>query len=447
MTKTLLIKNGYLLSMNATDDRFYGDIYVEDDRIVKMGVDIERQADQTIDASGMLVMPGFVQSHIHLCQSLLRGQADDQPLLEWLDTITGLEFRHTPETLYASARIGLAEMIKSGATSVIDMGTLHHQDSIFQAIVESGMRAQAGKAMMDLTENLPPLLRETTEDSINESVDLMHRWHGKANGRIRYGFAPRWQLWNTTGLLKEIKREADNNPGVGIHGHAGEIEYEIQGMIDQTGHRNFVYLESIGVVGPNVQMAHCIWLDDDEYRVMAETGSHAMHCPCCNTKLSSGIAKVPEMLERGINVALGSDGAPSNNNLDMFIEMRMASMVHKYRLGAERMPAEDVLAMATRGGAKAIGLEDQIGTLEEGKKADIIILDDGGLYAAPIRSFEEDDIVKRLVSSYQSASVQTSIIDGQVVMQNRELLTMKEDDILSDGRKAIGHLWDIKNAE
>ena len=134
-------------------------------------------------------------------------------------------------------------------------------------------------------------------------------------------------------------------------------------MIEQTGMRNFVYLESIGVVGPNVQMAHCIWLDEDEYRVMAESGTHALHCPCCNTKLGSGIAKVPEMLEKGINVALGSDGAPSNNNLDMFIEMRLASVIHKYRLGAEKMPAEDVLKMATNGGAKALGMQDEIGSL------------------------------------------------------------------------------------
>jgi 5-methylthioadenosine/S-adenosylhomocysteine deaminase len=432
--------------MNSKNQQIKSDLFIEDRKIKKIASRVEARADIVINAEGMIVLPGFVQSHVHLCQSLLRGQADDQPLLDWLDTITGLEFRHTPETLYASARIGLAEMIKSGTTSIIDMGTLHYQDSIFEAILESGMRAQAGKAMMDLTENLPPLLQETTEDSIKESIDLMHRWHGKADGRIRYGFAPRWQLWNTTELLQEIKREADNNPGVGIHGHAGEIEYEVEAMIKRTGMRNLKYLESIGVVGPNIQMAHCIWLDEEEYQVMAETGTHALHCPCCNTKLGSGIAKVPEMLEKGINVALGSDGAPSNNNLDMFMEMRMASLIHKYRLGAERMPAEDVLRMATMGGAKAIGMEDQVGSLEEGKIADIILLDDGGLSAAPLRSFEDDDIVKRLVSSYLSASVQTSIIDGELVMENRQLLTLDETEILEKGRKALADLWKRKLA-
>jgi 5-methylthioadenosine/S-adenosylhomocysteine deaminase len=438
---TILIKNGYLLTMDADGSRFYGDIYIEGNLIKEIAPQIDKPSKNVIDAQGMVILPGFVQAHVHLCQSLLRGQADDQPLLDWLDTITSLEFRHTPETLYASARIGIAEMIKSGATSIIDMGTLHHQDSVFKAIEVSGIRAQAGKAMMDLTENLPPLLRETTEDSLKNSIDLMHKWHGKADGRIRYGFAPRWQLWNTTELLQTIKQEADSNPGVGIHGHAGEIEYEVEAMIKQTGSRNFVYLDSIGVVGPNVQMAHCIWLDEDEYQVMADSGTHALHCPCCNTKLGSGIARVPEMLEKGINVALGSDGAPSNNNLDMFIEMRLASVIHKFRLGAEKMPAEDVLGMATMGGARAIGMADQIGSLEAGKIADLIILDDGGLYAAPMRSFEDDDIVKRLVSAYQSASVQTSIIDGQMVMQDRELLFMDENEIIEDGRKALADLW------
>jgi 5-methylthioadenosine/S-adenosylhomocysteine deaminase len=442
---TILIKNGYLLTMNDRSQRFTGDIFIENDRIISISPAIERSAEKTIDATGMLVMPGFVQAHIHLCQSLLRGQADDRSLQPWLDTITGLEFCHTPETLYASARLGLAEMIKAGATSVIDMGTLHHQESVFQAIEESGIRAQAGKAMMDRSENLPPLLRETTEDSLRESIDLMHSWHGKANGRIRYGFAPRWQLWNTDGLLQEIKQVADAHPGVGIHGHAGEIEYEIQAMLELTGKRNLVYLESIGVVGPNVQMAHCIWLDDDEYQVMAETGTHAMHCPCCNSKLGSGMAKVPEMLAKGINVALGSDGAPSNNNLDMFIEMRVASLIHKLRLGADALPAETILGMAIRNGASAIGLGDQIGVLEVGRKADIILLDEGGLHAAPIRSYEKDDVVKRLVSSFQSESVRTSIIDGNVVMEDRHLLTMDEHQVIEEGKKELEDLIQLSS--
>ncbi len=433
---TLLIKHGYIITLDGAGRRFYGDILVRNDRIEQIAPQIDAQADRIIDAAGMLVLPGFVQAHLHLCQTLLRGQADDMGLMDWLNTITGLEALHTPETLYASARLGLAEMIKSGTTAVIDMGTLHHQDSVFRAIEESGMRAQAGKAMMDLTENLPPALRETTEQSLNESMDLLHRWHGKAGGRIRYGFAPRWQLWNTEGLLKEIKQEADRTPGVGIHGHAAEIREEVDLMLEQRGLRNLNYLAKIGVVGPNVQMAHCIWLDDSEMQVMADTGTSALHCPCCNTKLSSGIAKVPEMLARGINVALGSDGAPSNNNLDLFVEMRMASVIHKYRLGPAHFPAEDTLRMATNGGARAMMLGDETGSIEEGKKADLIVLDDGGLHAAPMADYEDDDPVKRIVSAFQSDSVRHSVIDGRLVMEDRELLTMDEAEIMEDARKA-----------
>ena len=432
----ILIKNGYLITMDPGRRQYAGDLLIEDDRIAAIADRIDESADEVVDATGGLVLPGFIQSHIHLCQSLFRGQADDQSLLEWLNTVTGLESRHTPESLYASARLGIAEIIKSGTTAIIDMGTVHHQDSVFNAMNESGIRGQSGKAMMDLTENLPPALQETTEDSIRESVDLMHRWNGKADGRIRYGFAPRWQLWCTEELLKEIKQESDRN-NAGIHGHAGEIQYEVPAMLQQRGRRNLKYLEHIGVVGPNVQMAHCIWLDDDEMTVLEETGTHVMHCPCCNLKLSSGIARIPEMLARGISVAIGSDGAPSNNNLDMFIEMRVASLIHKYRLGAEALPAEDVLGMATNGGAAALGLADTIGSLEVGKKADVIVLDDGGLVAAPIVDFEADDPVKRIVSSFSSTSVQTSVIDGRLVMKDRELLTMNEEEVVRDARNAL----------
>jgi len=435
----ILIKNGHLVTMDPQRRQLAADLLIDGDRIVEMAAQIDAPTDDVIDAAGGLVLPGFVQSHIHLCQSLFRGQADDQPLLDWLNTVTGLESRHTPESLYASARLGLAEIIKSGTTSIIDMGTVHHQDSVFAAMEESGIRGQSGKAMMDLTENLPPALRETTDDSVNESVDLMHRWHGRAGGRLRYGFAPRWQLWCTEGLLKEIKQESDRN-NAGIHGHAGEIQYEVPAMLQQRGRRNLKYLEHIGVVGPNVQMAHCIWLDDDELTVLQETGTHVMHCPCCNLKLSSGIARIPEMLARGISVAIGSDGAPSNNNLDMFIEMRVASLIHKYRLGAEALPADAVLGMATNGGAAALGLADQIGSLEVGKKADIIVLDNGGLPAAPIVDFDADDPVKRIVSAFQSSSVQTSIIDGRLIMKDRQLLSMNEEEVMTDARRALARI-------
>jgi 5-methylthioadenosine/S-adenosylhomocysteine deaminase len=184
-------------------------------------------------------------------------------------------------------------------------------------------------------------------------------------------------------------------------------------------------------------MAHCIWLDDDELDVLSETGTHVMHCPCCNLKLGSGIARIPEMLARGISVSLGSDGAPSNNNLDMFIEMRVASLIHKYRLGAEALPAREVLGMATKGGAAALGLSDQIGSLEPEKKADLIILDDGGVHAAPIMDFELDDPVERIVSAFQSASVRTSIINGQIVMDNRKLVSMDEEDVIEKARVAL----------
>lgn len=380
---SLLIKNGYVISQDAQGRHHRSDILIEGDKIQKISSMIEEPADRIIDADGKLVLPGFIHGHTHLCQTLLKrafGRASDVlTLRSALDKILLYESKHTEETLYAAARLGLAELIKSGATGIIDMGTLHHQDSIFRAIQESGIRAQSGKAMMDEPEFLPSYMTEPTERSIRESVDLLHRWHGQGNGRIRYGFCPRWQIWNTEGLLREVKQEARRN-GVAIHGHAAEGRDEALLILNQRGKRNLVYLNDLGILGPDVQMAHCIWLDEAEMRILAETGTHVTHCPVSNG-WGAGIARVPEMLERGVSVALGSDGAVTGN-LNMFMEMRAAFNMHQNRLADQVtgawLPPESILRMATRGGAAAMGMPNELGSLEEGKKADIILLDDGG---------------------------------------------------------------------
>lgn len=436
--RKILLKNGIIITLNKRNDILKGDLLLEGERIKKVGGEIKEKADRIIKAEGKIIMPGFVQSHVHLCQSLFRGQADDMPLLNWLDRITELESRHTAETLYISSKLGIAEMIKAGTTSIIDMGTLHNQESIFQAMKETGIRGQSGKAMMDLEESVPEFLRETTEESIKKSLDLADKWSGAAEGRITYGFAPRWQLWVTNELLQDIKKEADRK-GLAIHGHAGEIKDEVPLMIKERGTRNLIFLEKLGVVGPNVQMAHCIWLDERELKVLEETGTHVLHCPCCNLKLGSGIAPIPEMLSRGINVALGSDGAPSNNNLDPFMEMRVASLIQQYRKGPGNLKAEEVLRMATLGGAKALGLEEKIGTLEPQKLADIIILNPQSLNVAPLSSLAE--IIPRIISAFQSFCVETSIINGEVVMENRILKDLNESDLLNQSQKAISEVF------
>ncbi len=445
----LLIKQGYIIALDSANNIFCGDILIKKDKIFKIAPHIEEKAEKTINASGKLVLPGFIHGHTHLCQTLFtpmfsKCRNNILDLEDSLDLITYYESRHTPETLYASARLGLAQLIKSGATGVNDMGTLHHQESIFCAIKESGIRAQAGKAMMDFTENLPTHLRESTEDSLKESIDLLHRWHGSADNRIRYAFAPRWQLWNTEGLLKEVRSEADHYQ-VGIHGHAGEGRNEASVMLRQRNRRNLTYLQSLGLVGPHVQMAHCIYLDEEEMQVIEDTGTNVIHCPVSNSVGGRGIARVPEMLARGISVALGSDG-PISGNLNMFTEMRTAYYIHQRRLADSvtssfLLPGQ-ILRMATNGGAAALGLSNETGSLEQGKKADLIILDNGGLSAAPCVGFENEDPVTKLVLWYQSQSVQTVIIDGQIVMEDQILQTLDENQILEDAKKATQILMD-----
>jgi cytosine/adenosine deaminase-related metal-dependent hydrolase len=383
--KRLLLEGGTLVTMNAARHVGAGDLYLEGGVIRGIG---ERAAagfpvDERIDCRGRLVIPGLVQPHIHLCQTLFRGHADDLELLDWLEQrIWPFEAGHTDASLYASALLGGAELLRSGTTAILDMGTVHHTGAIFRAAKKLGLRATIGKAMMDAGRNVPPGLRETAEASIDESLALAAKWHGKEEGRLRYAFAPRFVLSCTEALLVRVVREAKERDLI-VHTHASENSQEIVSVREKVGADNVAYLHSIGMSGPRCVYAHCVWLTSEEQRILRETGTSVAHCPSSNLKLASGIAKVPDLLAQGINVALAADGAPCNNNLDAFVEMRLAALIHKPRSGPTAMKASTVFEMATLRGARALGLEDTIGSLEEGKAADVAVVDPRKLHAAP----------------------------------------------------------------
>ncbi|MFZ5924359.1 MAG: 5'-deoxyadenosine deaminase [Bacillota bacterium] len=390
--------------------------------------------DMVIDAVGKIVMPGFVQAHVHLCQTLFRGQADDLELLDWLKLrIWPLEGAHDEESVYWSAMLGIAELIRGGTTSIIDMETVHHTESAFMAIDASGIRATSGKVMMDYGSEVPSTLMESTSDSLRESEALMNRWHMHDDGRIRYAFAPRFVVSCTDELLMQV-RDMARAAAVLLHTHASENRGEVELVQQDRGLRNVVYLRELGLTGPNLVLAHCIWLDDEEMAVLRDSGTKVVHCPSSNLKLASGIAKIPEMLETGVFVSLGADGAPCNNNLDVFQEMRHAALIQKVRLGPTAMPARTVLEMATLGGARAMGLEDEIGSIEPGKRADVVILDLNVPHAAPA---EHVDVVSRIVYEATAADVETTIVDGRVLMYRRKLLTIDEEEVVREANKAI----------
>jgi 5-methylthioadenosine/S-adenosylhomocysteine deaminase len=433
--KRVLIKNGHLVTMNKKRDVTFGDVLIEGDRIGAIGPHIEADGCEIIDAAGQVVIPGLIQTHIHLTQSLLRGQADDLELLDWLKKrIWPLEGAHTAESNYLSAKLGIAELIKGGTTSIIDMETVHHTESAFEAILETGYRAISGKCMMDYGKGVPATLMEETQSSIKESIRLLKKWHGAGEGRIEYAFAPRFVVSCTKELLTQV-RNLSREYDVMVHSHASENRGEIELVQKDRGMRNIHYLHHLDLTGEKLILAHCIWLDETEMKLLADTGTRIAHCPSSNMKLASGIAKIPEMLAMGAHVSLAADGAPCNNNMDMFREMRHAALIQKARLlSPTAMPAATVFEMATLGGARAMGKENELGSLEEGKKADIVLLNPSGLHNAP---WEAGDIVSQLVYSVTASDVQTTIINGRVVMKDRHLTTIDESSLTKEVNRVI----------
>jgi len=433
--KTLKIKQGTIVTMNKKREIFTGDIYIEDGRISEVSSEIQRRADEEIYAKGKVVIPGLIQTHIHLTQTLFRGMADDMELLDWLrKRIWPLEGNHTVETNYVSAKLGIVELIKGGTTSIIDMETVNHTEGALAAIEESGFRAVIGKCMMDYGEGVPDSLMEDTQASIDESVRLLKKWHGRGKGRIIYAFAPRFVVSCSEKLLVKV-RDLAKEYGVMIHTHASENRGEIELVQSDRGMRNVVYLHKLGMTGENLILAHCIWLDDEEMKILADTGTKISHCPNSNLKLASGIAKIPELLDMGADVSIGADGAPCNNNLDMFREMRSAALIQKARLlNPTTMPAERVFEMATLGGAKAMGMEKKLGSLEQGKKADIAIIN---LRTIPNSPCGEDNIIPQLVYSASANDVETTIIDGEIVMKDRKMTAINERNIIEEANRLI----------
>jgi 5-methylthioadenosine/S-adenosylhomocysteine deaminase len=435
MEKTILIKNGALLTMDKNNSITTGDLLIRGSRIAGVGEALD-SADVVIDASRCAVLPGFVQTHIHLCQTLFRGVADDLALIDWLKTrVWPMEAAHTRDSLRASARLAVAEMIKGGTTSALTMETVNHTAEAFRVAEETGFRATIGKCMMDKGVGVPDALHEETESSISESLALLEEWHGRAEGRIRYCFAPRFAVSCTPELLAQVSQLARER-GVMVHTHASENRTEIEMVERETGQRNVAYLHSLGITGQHVALAHCIHLDNSELEILASTGTHVAHCPSSNLKLGSGIAPITEMLERGISVSLGADGAPCNNRLDMFTEMRTAALLQKVSHGADALPSQRVLRLATIDGARALGLEQEIGSLEMGKRADVIIVNLDCLHSTP----RPADLISAIVYSAEASDVQTVIIDGNLVMRERELLTLDEREVIETANREAGLL-------
>jgi cytosine/adenosine deaminase-related metal-dependent hydrolase len=425
---TVLFQGALLVTMNARRDVFRGDLLVDDGRIAAIAPTLAPPPGaRVVDARRWTIIPGLIQTHMHLCQTLFRGLADDLELLDWLkQRIWPLEAGHDEDSISVSAYLGLAELLRGGTTTIVDMGTVHHTERVFEAIATSGMRAFAGKVMMDVGDEVPAPLREDTEHSLAESLALLERWDGHDGGRIRYAFCPRFAVSCSEGLLVRVRDEARKR-GTMIHTHSSENRDEVELVMATCGHRNVAYFEALGMTGPRLVLAHCIHLDDAEIDILAASGTRVAHCPSSNLKLGSGIAPVPTLLARGVQVSIGADGAPCNNNLDAFAEMRLASLLQKPIFGPTSMPAPLTFELATTRGAEAVGLQDAIGSLEVGKRADLAALD---LTRAHVLPATEQNIYSQLVYAARSSDVVLTMVDGRVVVEGDVVLSFDEPAVL-----------------
>jgi 5-methylthioadenosine/S-adenosylhomocysteine deaminase len=384
----------------------------------------------SIDATGLVIVPGLVQAHIHLCQTLFRGLAEDRPLLAWLrDRIWPLEAAHNPESLRASARLGVAELLLGGTTAILDMGTVHHTDALFETAAATGIRYTGGKALMDTGDGVPSGLLETTAAALRDSDRLADVWHEREGGRLRYAYSPRFVLTATYDLLRSIGARARANHML-VHTHASEQREETNLVKQRFGVPNIQLLSNMGLADTNACLAHCVWPEPEEFDVLESGGASVVHCPSCNMKLGSGAAPIAEYLERGVNVALGADGAASNNRLDGWEELRLAGLLGKFRDGPAALAAADLFEAATIGGARALGLDMDIGSLEVGKFADLAVLDLRRAHAAG-----PEDIYTRLVYSARATDVQLVTVGGKVVVENGVLTAFSEADAVAEAER------------
>jgi 5-methylthioadenosine/S-adenosylhomocysteine deaminase len=424
MPERILIKNALIVTMNANLEVVKGDILINENIIEKVGNFNDENKSAIFNADGLIVVPGFIQTHVHLCQALFRNLADDLPLLDWLaKKILPFENRHTPESLRASSRLALAELIKGGTTTIMDFGTTRYQDVIFEELASCGIRAYAGKTMMDKG-NMPKNMKENTQASLAESEKLANKWHNFDEGRLKYAFAPRFVLSCTEELLVESGSLAKKFNTL-LHTHASENRRETELVIKQLGQRNIIVFDKLGLADNNLCLAHCIWTDDSETALLKERNIKVLHCPSANLKLGSGVAPIPNYISKGITVSLGADGAPCNNNMDMFNEMRLASLIQKPVHGPEAMSAQDTFKLATVNGANTLALDNIIGSIEPGKAADLTFIRNNQVHSIPY-----ENIYSKLVYSSYSSDVENVMINGKWVLKEKKLVTIDENKLL-----------------
>ncbi len=412
----LIIKGGSVLAANgAIIDG--GAVAVDNGFITFAGKDTKEKADKVIDAKGCAVMPGLVNAHTHLSMTIFRGFAEDMSYEDWTKKIMEKEMKLTPEDVRAGAYLGILEMIKTGTTAFSDMYI--HTDEVAQAVEETGMRAALGYGMIEG-------LNEEPEAKLKNRAKFVKKWKGAAGGRIAAMYAPHSAASCSKEFLVKVKEQAARDKSK-IHIHVLETESELELMKKRYGMCSVNLLNSIGFLSPDVIAAHCVWLSDDDIEILKNKKVNVVHCPVSNMALGVGVAPVPRMMEKGINVALGTDGVASSGSLDMWKEMRTASLLHKLK-DPKAMPASKVLEMATVNGSRALGIN--AGVLKPGSLADIIIV---GLKKP---HFTSSNLISSLVGCASGCDVKTTIVDGKILMEDYKV-NIDEEKIIEVAKDVI----------
>ena len=429
----LVLKNATVLAADGAVQE--ADIAIENGRIAAVGVLDEAawQDAETRDCKGKLAMPGLVNAHTHAAMTLLRSYADDMNLMDWLEKkIWPVEAKMSRGDIYWGTQLAAAEMLKSGTTAFADM--YGDMDIVAQVVAETGMRASLARGIIGVAPN--------GKQALEENKALYTEYHGAADGRITVMFGPHAPYTCPPDFLKGVVAEAQK-VGAEIHIHLAETSGEVENCRKTYGKSPIALMEEAGVFECGVLAAHCVHISSGDLEIMKRRNVRVAHNPGSNMKLASGVAPVPEMLEAGICVALGTDGASSNNNLDMFEEIHLAALLHKVdTLDPQVVPALTAVQMATENGARALGISDAVGKIEAGKRADIVLLDMQRLNWCP-----RHDVVSLLAYATNAAQVDTVLVDGKVLLDGGKLTTIDEERVLFEAQKRALRLAESAGGE
>jgi 5-methylthioadenosine/S-adenosylhomocysteine deaminase len=425
------IAGGLVVTMDAAGTVIEGGcVEVERDRIVRVGAGAgEGEAAETVDASEFLVVPGLVNTHCHLSQQLGRGLADDVDLLTWLhDRIWPYEAALAAEDVETSALACALEQIRNGVTTVADPGG-QHVDGAARGIERAGIRALLGRSTMDEWEGVPAARRETTEQALGAQDELAARWHGAAGGRLRFSYTLR-TIFNCSDSLIEATVERAKKLGTTVQMHVAEIPAENDHARATRGTTTVRHLARLEALGPWFLGAHAVWIDDDEIELLAETGAAVSHNLASNLRVL-GLPRVADMLDAGVVVGLGTDGAPANNRMSLVDELWAASLLQKgMRLDPTVLDARTAFGLATRQGAKAVSLDGELGSLEPGKAADLVLVDPRTVNMTPVH-----DPVSALVASMKTENVHSVMCAGRWLMRDRLILACDEQEVLREAQE------------